>query len=330
MADEQEYRLGTQQSAPSDWERYARPADPELLARPPVTEGRVIAQAAPEQRREMPSDRYGVFAFGTNDWRNPDAAVAAARDIYANAQSMGMTPVFVLPNAAHKQFAPVSQALRQFAEDRGIQYEVPTYEAKDPLHLTRQSAQAIAKRYPDAFVGGDSNSVRLQNWGYGRKLATPNTYVDPRTGQLLSKVGAPSGDIANYIAQYRKMLESGRYARGGSTYPVREHTDWEEALDYEKRGGKLVHMTPAQFLARVNPLEMNDRDKRLISHFEQRIKDGVKLDPVAIKPSGKPNGRHRATAAKNLGITTIPVVIFPKRGMVGKLNNGNRHRGRPD
>lgn len=299
-----------------DWQAAARPAEGSLFARP---RQEAVPQVAQVQRtEEAPSERYGVFAFGTNDWSNPKAAVSAAQDIYANAKSMGMTPVFVLPNATHKQFAPVSNALRQFAEDRGIRYETPAYDPKDPLHLTRQSVQDIAKRYPDAFVGGDSNSVRLQQWGYGRKLHDPKTYVDPRTGQVLGQVGAPSSNIAGWITQYRKALESGRYASGGSTYPLREHTDWEESLDYEKQGGKLVHMSPAQFLARVKPLEMSDSDKRKIAHFEKQIKNGVKLDPIAIKPNGKPNGRHRAMAAKNLGIQSLPVVIFSRRGAVTK------------
>lgn len=328
MADREEYRLQMDAPEPVDWQAAARPAEGSLFQRPAPLEGRVMAQAQPEPRQEKPADRYGVFAFGTNDWSNPKAAVSAAQDIYANARSMGMTPVFVLPNASHEKFAPVHNALRSFAEERGIQYEVPAYESKDPLHLTRQSAQAIAKKYPDAFVGGDSNSVRLHNWGYGRKLADQNTYVDPRTGQILSQVGAPSGSVANWLTQYRKMLERGQFKKGGSAYPLRDHTDWEEALDYEKRGGKLTHMTPQQFLARVKPLEMNDRDKRLIAHFEQRIKSGVKLDPVAIKPSGKPNGRHRATAAKNLGIETIPVIIFPKRGKADNGRAGYADRGR--
>lgn len=182
-------------------------------------EGRVYTGSDPDFE-PMPtapaSDRYGVFAFGTNDYRNPEAAVTAARDVYANASSMGMTPVFVLPNPEDKRFAPVSQALRSFAEERGIKYEVPQYDPKDPLHLTRQSALDIAKRYPDAFVGGDSNSVRLAQWGYGQKLRDANTYVDPRTGLIMGRVGAPSGDLAKWITQYRKTLESGRFFKGGT------------------------------------------------------------------------------------------------------------------
>lgn len=325
MADLEEYRIPTDVPQQVDWQSHARPADFSLFERSVAPEGRMVAPARPEPRQEQPSDRYGVFAFGTNDYRNPEDAVRAAQDIYANAKSMSMTPVFVLPNAVHEKFVPVSNALRQFAEDRGIRYETPAYDPKDPLHLTRQSAQDIAKRYPDAFVGGDSNSVRLQNWGYGRKLHDSNTYVDPRTGQVLGRVGAPSRDIANWITQYRKSLERGNFKSGGSAYPLRPHTDWEEALDYEKKGGKLTHMTPAQFLARVPALEMNDRDKRVIAHFEKQIKDGVKLDPVAIKANGKPNGRHRATAAKNLGVETLPVVIFPKRGKAA--NGGIQYNG---
>ena len=101
--------------------------------------------------------------------------------------------------------------------------------------------------------------------------------------------------------------------RGGRIYPLRNHTDWEEAHDYEKTGGKLHYETPDHYLDQVKPLNMDHDDKHIIHHFEKQMKKGEKLDPVAIYPDGHPNGRHRAEAAKKLGIKKLPVVDWEKK-----------------
>lgn len=97
---------------------------------------------------------------------------------------------------------------------------------------------------------------------------------------------------------------------GGATYPLREHTDWEEAHDYEKSGGHLTHMSPDEFLDATPPLKMDDKDIDIIQHFKEQIEKHTKLDPLAISKNGKPNGRHRAHAAKEAGVKKVPVVTW--------------------
>lgn len=96
-------------------------------------------------------------------------------------------------------------------------------------------------------------------------------------------------------------------------YPLRDHIDWEEAHDYEKQGGHLTHMSPDEYLARVKPLNMDHDDKHIIHHFKKQMEKGEKFDPVAIESDGHPNGRHRAHAAKKLGIKSIPVIMMPRQ-----------------
>jgi hypothetical protein len=110
--------------------------------------------------------------------------------------------------------------------------------------------------------------------------------------------------------------------RGGRIYPLRHHTDWEEAHDYEKSGGKLVHMSPDQYLKRVKHLDMDDHDEHLIHHFTKQMENGEKFDPLAIYPDNHPNGRHRAHAAKKLGIKKVPVVTWPKEKSVKRKSGG--------
>jgi hypothetical protein len=154
-----------------------------------------------------------TVAFGTNDYRNPKLGYEGALRVIDNAVAAGINPVIVLPNASDKRFADVSAAVRRAAEERGVQFVAPQYDPRDPLHITQRSAQDIAKQYPGAFVAGDSNSVRLAQWGYGRK-AQGNSYIDPSSGMMMGRVGAPTSDVAKWLEMYRRSLEGRK--RGGS------------------------------------------------------------------------------------------------------------------
>jgi hypothetical protein len=77
-------------------------------------------------------------------------------------------------------------------------------------------------------------------------------------------------------------------------------------------------MSPDEYLRRVKHLNMDHEDHHLIHHFAKQMEKGEKFDPLAIYPDNHPNGRHRAHAAKKLGVKSIPVVVWPKH----KANGG--------
>lgn len=172
-----------------------------------------VAQATQNDATPM---RSGVFAFGTND-PDPDVTLKSAQRIWEQSQRVGIQPVFVLPNPNDQRFAPMARALKDFADKNGIKYEIPTYEARDPLHMTPKSAQDIAARYPNAVVAGDSNSWRIQKFGYNRPVTGPNTFVDPDSNILLGRVGAGSPDIASWFTNYADYLQRQTKKDGGRT-----------------------------------------------------------------------------------------------------------------
>lgn len=97
-------------------------------------------------------------------------------------------------------------------------------------------------------------------------------------------------------------------------YPLahKDKDGWYSDGDYEARGGKMTHMHPDEYLKKVRPLKIDDSSRENIDDLKNHIKAGRKLDPLKIYADGKEDGRHRAHAAKELGIKKVPVVEFPR------------------
>jgi hypothetical protein len=90
-----------------------------------------------------------------------------------------------------------------------------------------------------------------------------------------------------------------------TSYPLKKEAKWRKDPQYDD--GKLTWMTPSAFLSRVPPLD--EADKKLVKKHKKQLKKGEKMKPLAIYADGEPNGRHRAEAAKELGIKRVPVLV---------------------
>jgi hypothetical protein len=98
-------------------------------------------------------------------------------------------------------------------------------------------------------------------------------------------------------------------------YPIEDKGKWYGDEDYEKRNGKIIYMNPDEFLSKAKELKIDDAARENIDDIKEHIKNGKKLDPLALYSSDKTNvrnsdGRHRAIAAKELGIKKVPVIDF--------------------
>ncbi len=107
-------------------------------------------------------------------------------------------------------------------------------------------------------------------------------------------------------------------AKGGNVtdYPIAPIGEWYGDADYEKRGGKMVKMSPQEYLKLVRTLTIDEGSRDNIDDLKNHILSGKTLDPLTIYSDGKEDGRHRANAAIELGIKEVPVIIFDKGGNV--------------
>lgn len=94
-------------------------------------------------------------------------------------------------------------------------------------------------------------------------------------------------------------------------YPMAPRDSWYSDADYEARGGKIVMMSPTAFLSKVRPLKIDEDSRDNIDDLKDMILKERPLDPLKIYADGKEDGRHRAHAAKELGIKKVPVVVWP-------------------
>ena len=102
-------------------------------------------------------------------------------------------------------------------------------------------------------------------------------------------------------------------------YPLKDASKWRDDPQYND--GKLTWMSPDAFLSRVPALTGTVNDKKQIKKHISKIENGKKLKPLAIYADGAPNGRHRAVAARELGVKRVPVLLGGKAPMKypGKL-----------
>lgn len=101
-------------------------------------------------------------------------------------------------------------------------------------------------------------------------------------------------------------------AAGGKVYPTADRSEWYGDANYQSTGGQIEHMSPDEYLSKVRPLDIDEASRDNIDDLKNHIMSGRKLDPLKIDAKGREDGRHRAHAAKELGIKSVPVLTWPR------------------
>jgi len=187
-------------------------------------------------------------------------------------------------------------------------------------HITDQIPKGGHYRYK-------TNSNMTGNWLIGGAMKVNRVLQDkevkainkaagasdlPRTRPFKAKdYGLASGGV---VAPEEFMAEEhvNYKAKGGITYPMAPRGEWYGEGTYDKEGGVMKQVTPDNYLAKVRPLTLDDESRENIDLLKKHIQSGKTLDPLLIRASGKEDGRHRAHAAKELGIKKVPVIDYGK------------------
>ena len=100
-------------------------------------------------------------------------------------------------------------------------------------------------------------------------------------------------------------------------YPLEDPPLYGDS-NYKSTGGKIVYMSPDEYLSKVNiPLTLDgvldDASRDNVDALVEHMVEGRKLDPPILRYYNNKvidhDGRHRAIAAKELGIKSMPVLI---------------------
>jgi hypothetical protein len=137
---------------------------------------------------------------------------------------------------------------------------------------------------------------------YGGAIYTPELTQDPddlaRRLILWSYAAAP-------VARPLSRAEG-----GAAEYPVAMPTEIKEDLKHGE--AKLRNLSPDEFLKEADPLHIGHGDRNIIHSFEKHIQHGDHLGPLKLYEGGHQDGRHRANAAKALGVKKVPVIDYRK------------------
>jgi hypothetical protein len=113
--------------------------------------------------------------------------------------------------------------------------------------------------------------------------------------------------------QPQKLAKGGQPKKNISIkYPLAPKNQWYGEGTYDTSGGVMRQITPDQYLSKVKPLTLDEESRENIDLLKQHIQSGKTLDPLLIRANGKEDGRHRAHAAKELGIKHVPVIDYGK------------------
>ena len=109
----------------------------------------------------------------------------------------------------------------------------------------------------------------------------------------------------------KKKAEIKKDAKKDKNYPMAPHGTWYGEQTYAKEGGVIRKVSPEEYLKKVAHLDIDEADSREnIDLLKEHIEKGKTLDPLLIRKNGKEDGRHRAYAAKELGIKYVPVIDY--------------------
>ena len=129
----------------------------------------------------------------------------------------------------------------------------------------------------------------------------------------------PKSDYLRRCERERKLEKIRGKARRaprspGLVYPEADPPQYGDT-DYKARGGRMIKMAPAEYIALAPRLEQDEETLENVEILSDHIRSGRELDPPMLRYDAQGvvvdhDGRHRAYAALELGLRRIPVLVY--------------------
>ena len=210
---------------------------------------------------------------------------------------------------------PTAESIQQAATELQVKPAERGQQSSEPVQQTGSVENIEGNKIGEPVILPTNEKAPLADQAQQNLApAISPTLEAAGTSTETGKSGGPVVEVAG-----DQVVDGGQEVVGEvkPVYPIEEKGKWYGEEDYKNKGGELVEMTPDEFLSKAKPLEIDDAARDNIDDLKEHIKSGRKLDPLTLYSTDKSNvrnsdGRHRAIAAKELGISTVPVVDYTK------------------
>jgi len=176
-----------------------------------------------------------------------------------------------------------------------------------------------------------SDRLKVSEWlnknGYQKNVINPYSSISLSiyTGYVTDEYKGKGAKLPPSKIKGQASVDIDRSDLKSKKYPLEDKGKWYGDEDYKERGGVMTEMTPKEFLSRSKPLDIDDEARDNIDTLKEQILNGGKLDPLAIYSNDKSktsstDGRHRAVAAQELGIKSVPVIDFTQGKNIGQAS----------
>jgi len=219
---------------------------------------------------------------------------------------------------------------------KNIENEIINYETTDPENIATQ--EEIKEKVKQAEVEEVTEETPIVEDEIKEEEVTPKEEVDETSIEgeqqvtedletadknfqeivdISDKENVNMEEAAEILKTRKDDARADIEATEKVEYPIADRGEWYGDADYEARGGVITEITPDEFLERSKPLEMDDMTRENVDDLKKHIQEGRTLDPLSIYTTDvtdvkSTDGRHRAIAAKELGMETVPVIDFTK------------------
>lgn len=263
-----------------------------------------------------PFDLIGVIEFDNTTFEAPSRPKKGDADYHPSfAWTVKAKIKAIVQPTNFYQSTEVTDSYTKFNKDEVV--------VSTKTDLKDSKGNSVEKLYKIALK--DTRKYRTNKQGKkviaSGKAPFSGTFEDFQKARFKSSNVSSSAGSGPKVATVKSEIREGReqqdapQSRKQKAYPLEDIGKWYGDADYKRRGGELVYMTPDEFLSKAKPLKMDEDTQENIDDLVSHIEDGRKLDPLTLYSLDKTDvrssdGRHRAYAAKELNINSVPVVDF--------------------